>query len=91
MSVVKWAPTTTLLSATTKPKNKKNNLKLGINNPNIRATEIIVEECPEGKEWNEASVEKKLKLVPILKSTWFGLVLPITCFKIWVTKPTNNK
>ena len=57
----------------------------------IKVTAIIVEECPEGKEWNAESVEKKLNIVLELKLVWFGRGLPITCFRNWVVKPTKSK
>ena len=91
MSVVKWAPTTTLLMAIIDPKNIKNIFRRGNNKLINKATAKMVEEWPDGKEWNEASVEKKLKLKPFSKSEWLGLGLPIICFKIWVATPTKDK
>ena len=89
MSVVKCAPTTTLLRAITKPKNIKNNLRRGTSKIIISVTAKIVEEWPDGKEWKEASVEKKLKSKPLSISAWLGLGLPIICFNASDIGPTK--
>ena len=72
-------------------KNRKNNLRRGANKIIISVTAKIVEEWPDGKEWKEASVEKKLKSKALSKSAWLGLGLPIICFNIWVAMPTKDK
>ena len=52
---------------------------------------IIVEEWPDGKEWKDDSVEKKLNSKLPSNWEWFGLGLPTRCLIIWVIKPTRSK
>ena len=47
----------------------------------------MVEECPDGNEWNAESKLKKLIEKELLSMAWLGLGLPTTCLIIWVKTP----
>ena len=57
----------------------------------IMVIAMIVEVWPDGKEWKDDSVEKKLNSKLPSNRDWFGLGLPTRCLNIWVIRPTRSK
>ena len=79
ISVMKCAPTTTLLNDITNAKKKIKYFNFGAIKEITNATTKIVEVCPEGKEWKLESSVKNFRLTSFSKFSVFGLGRPKTC------------